>query len=155
MNAPARLVNIEPNDSDKQATSEVVQRVLSGNFSVTLQSTDQRSGSMSALQMQGPVYTDDRPEDVNERVDLYRAVLKRQAVLDEIDRKQSMVDSELAGLEAIHQQVVNLKETQKTRKLATTENAKIMNYDDAVSAAKERIAKHEFEITALKKKAGL
>jgi hypothetical protein len=123
-------------------------RTLSGTFQVALNITDRRQ-----IMMTGQVYSDDTPQEIHRRVDLFQEVLDRQGIRADVINKEAQITMHLVNIEAIKKAGEALLERKRAgRKLTSQEKAGIDNYEPSLQRAQEEIDKLRIMIAEGKKK---
>lgn len=122
-------------------------RLVAGQFSCTMQLSQQRS-----IQITGHTYVDDKPADLNARIDLAQNALDRQFIRIDITSKRAQIDSQ-------RQNLLNLKDVyeEKVKKskggpLTSAEQQVVENYGRTVDGIKNTIADLEHSIKQAEKK---
>lgn len=125
-----------------------VERSLAGTFDVTVNLTDRRG-----IKINGYIYSDDTPADINRRIDQAQDALDRQAIRTDLVNKEAQIAGHVANLENMAESYDALVALQKDgTKLTSQQKLYLLNHAQSVQKAKEQIASLESAIAAGKRK---
>lgn len=119
-------------------------RVAIGNFTITLNLSDKRG-----LSVQGVIYSDDTPKELNERLDMFQDVLDRQHIRADVQNKEAQINQLIESLEPAAQGYEDLVELKKKGKRLTSQQLQSLDhYDTNVRSVKRNVESLQHAVRA-------
>jgi hypothetical protein len=142
---------MKPPEQEEVSQAAVGNRLIVGNFNMQIQMPNQASISTT-----GMIYLDDDAPTLNNRMDMFRAVIQRQQEIAEIPTLEANIEAHDRQIEQLETQLEIVNKKQKSgKKLVSAEQQNVDNLPGALKHLFESREKGIRKIADLKKKHGI